>query len=384
MFFSHSTKNKNELFGLIDIGSSQINAISISLKEQKIENFSEPITKRIPFQELPDFDYFWTTTKQSLQSLMADWRNKDEDKSLPNRFFIFLSSPFFQSQNENIKIQNKEPVKITKNYLTDIIKKQNADKTSNKDIIILEDKITRIKLDGYLTEKPFDQKATEIAFSRFLSWTDKKIISELKQLIQAEQARASVTFNTFPFVVYDTFRRFLPDKDFILLDTGNEITDILIIRDGVLVEHFSFPKGKNFLVRNLAKNLNTIPAEIETSLELYLSNQANPRLKSDLDLALNQIAPLWQKDWKEALGKALETTFLPETIYLISDELTDSLFANFINQSDLQEITLSNNKINVILAEKLLAEALNQSNSYNSPITNNWLLAEALFCARLA
>ncbi|MCX6712153.1 MAG: hypothetical protein NT041_00490, partial [Candidatus Vogelbacteria bacterium] len=113
------------------------------------------------------------------------------------------------------------------------------------------------KLDGYLTTWPIGQKAQEVTLNRFVSWANKDLLVELRDAIKSEYAEAPVIFNTFSFATYDIFKDFLPDKDFILLDTGNEITDVLIIKDNVLAEHFSFPKGKNYLIRELAKNLGT-------------------------------------------------------------------------------------------------------------------------------
>ncbi|MCX6712154.1 MAG: hypothetical protein NT041_00495 [Candidatus Vogelbacteria bacterium] len=74
---------------------------------------------------------------------------------------------------------------------------------------------------------------------------------------------------------------------------------------------------------------------------------------------------------------------LPETVYLISDDPTDNLFAQFIDQADLSEVTLSNHKLTPIFVEKLLADGLAHLTGQIQPLTNSWLLAEALFCAKM-
>ncbi|MFA6253744.1 MAG: hypothetical protein WC640_00565 [Candidatus Paceibacterota bacterium] len=383
MFFSSSKKNGGRVVGIIDIGSAQVSGTIVKLGQgREIESVLAQADEKISFQGLPNFDHFWSVTQKAIKTVLQELRA--EAKTIePQKISIFLSSPFFQSQTKVIKTENSNLVKITKNYLAELIKQIDVQTDLGDNSIVIEDKIMQTKLDGYLTAWPLGQRAREVVFSRFLSWADKDLLINLLDLIGGEYAKASVVFNTFSFAAYDIFKDFLPDKDFILLDAGNEISDVLIIKNNVLAEHFSFPKGKNFIVRHLAKDLGTVTDEAETSLNLYAAGQANIQLQKRLEPALAQIAVMWQADFRETLTKALETTFLPEIIYLIGDDPTDNLFAQFIDQADLSGITLSNHKLTAIFVEKLLADGLTHLTGKAQPLTNSWLLAEALFCAKV-
>ena len=387
-FFSSKKKDESKVIGIIDIGSAQVSGAIVRLKDCGVESVLAEATQKISWSDLPNFEHFWAMTQKTIQNVLKELRNN----VAPEKVFIFLASPFFQSQTKVIKADNPEVIKITKNYLTDLVKRASQEMEAKSpqltygdfaSISILEDKIMQIKLDGYLTTWPVGQRAKEVVLNRFLSWADKDLLVSLRDLVRAEYAQSPVTFNSFSFATYDIFKDFLPDKDFILLDTGNEITDILIIKDNVLAEHFSFPKGKNFLIRGLAKELGTVPAEVETSLILYATGQANPQLKARLEPVLTKMAGLWQADFKQTLIKALETTFLPETIYLLGDDPTDNLFVQFIDQADFSEATLSNNKLTAVFVEKLLVDGLTHLTGKTQPLTNSWLLAEALFCAKV-
>lgn len=382
MFFSPSKKNVSRVVGIINIGSAQVSGAIIQIKEMEILSVLAESEEKISYQELPEFNHFWEQTKLAIETLLKELRSK-AGANEPEKIFIFLSSPFFESQTKIIRGNSPDSIKITKNYLTDLVKQAGNEAKINTKTIVLEDKVMETKLDGYITTWPIGQKAREVVLSRFLSWANKELLVNLRDLMRAEYAKTPVVFSTFSFAIYDIFKDFLPEKDFILLDVGNEITDILIVKDNVLAEHFSFPKGKNFLVRNLAKELRTIPTEIETSLNLLVSNQANQQLKNRLGSALIKTRALWQADFKQILTLALETTFLPETIYLISDDPTDTLFIEFINQAELSDVTLSNHRLDTIFVEKLLADGLAHLTGKVQLLTNSWLLAEALFCAKL-
>ena len=394
--FSSKKKDEGKVIGVIDIGSAQVSGTIIKLKkDREIENVLAQADEKITYQELPDFPHFWEKTKQAIQTVLKELHEetrkvntsqsaKPENQVLqPEKIFIFLSSPFFQSRTKVIKADNPTTTKITKNYLADLLKQADNQNNLGADTVILEDKVMQTKLDGYLTTWPVGQRAKDIVLHRFLSWTNKDILINLRDLLKAEYAEMPVIFNSFSFASYDIFKDFLPNKDFILLDTGNEITDVLVIKDNVLAEHFSFPKGKNYLIRKIAKTLGTIPAEAETSLVLYATDKANPQLKARLEPALAPVAKLWQVDLKRVLTQTIETTFLPETIYLIGDDPIDHIFAQFIDQADLSEVTLSNHKLTAIFVEKLLADGLAHLTDQTQPLTNSWLLAEALFCAKL-
>lgn len=396
MFGSAAKKDESRVIGIIDLGSAQVSGAIIKLgKDREIQSVLAQADEKITYQELPEFEHFWNSTKTAIQTVLRELREGTKNSGVstgasekvfaiePEKIFVFLSSPFFQSQTKVIKADNPNVIKITQNYLSGLIKQIDNQTSLGENTVILEDKVMQTKLDGYLTTWPLGQRAKGIELNRFLSWADKNLLVNLRDLMRAEYAKAPVIFNTFSYATYDIFKDFLPDKDFILLDTGNEITDVLIIKDNVLAEHFSFPKGKNFLVRGLVKELGTVPAEAETSLSLYATGQANPQLTARLESALAKIAPLWQADFKEILNKTLETTLLPETVYFIGDDPTDNLFVQFIDQANLKEVTLSNNKLVAIFVDKLLAEGLAHLTGQAQPLTNSWLLAEALFCAKV-
>jgi cell division ATPase FtsA len=379
MFGSSQKKDESKVIGIIDIGSAQVSGAIVKLKNQGVETVLAQADEKITFSDLPDFDHFWEMTKKAIQTTLQELKVGGK----PEKVFIFLSSPFFQSQTKTIKTTSPNATKITKTYLAELVAKADSEASHGAEVVIIEDKVMQTVLDGYVTTWPLGQTAREISLSRYLSWANKDLLVNLRDLIRTEYAETPVIFNTFSYATYNIFKDFLPDKDFILLDTGNEITDVLIVKDNVLAEHFSFPKGKNFLVRELSKELGTVPAEAETSLNLYVADQANRELKVRLEPALAKISPRWQADFKQALTATLETTLLPETIYLISDDPVDNLFAQFINQAELNEVTLSNHKLTAVFVEKLLADGLVHLTGLAQPLTNSWLLAETLFCAKL-
>lgn len=382
MFFSSAKKDEGRIVGVIDIGSARVSGTIIKQLDREIVSVLAESDEKISYHDLPEFNHFWEQTKLAIQTLLKELRAKAGTNE-PEKIFIFLSSPFFQSQTKVIRSNNSSSSKITKAYLADLVKQADEGAKLGEDIVILEDKVMQTKLDGYITTWPVGQMAQEVVLSHFLSWADKDLLVNLRDLMRAEYAKAPVIFSTFSFATYDIFKDFLPEKDFILLDVGNEITDILIIKDNVLAEHFSFPKGKNFLVRSLAKELGTIPAEVETSLNLLATGQANQQLKKRLAPSLKKVEALWQADFKQALALTLETSFLPETVYLISDDPADAIFADFVNQAELNEVTLSNHKLDMVFVEKLLADGLTHLTGKAQPLTNSWLLAEALFCAKI-
>ncbi len=382
MFFSSAKKDEGRIVSVIDIGSARVSGAIIKQQDREVVSVLAESDEKISYHDLPEFNHFWEQTKLAIQTLLKELRAKAGTNE-PEKIFIFLSSPFFQSQTKVVRADNPSSTKITKAYLADLVKQADKETKLGEDIVILEDKVMQTKLDGYVTTWPVGQRAQEVVLNRFLSWADKDLLVNLRDLMRAEYAKAPVIFSTFSFATYDIFKDFLPEKDFILLDVGNEITDILIIKDNILAEHFSFPKGKNFLVRSLAKELGTIPAEAETSLNLLTSGQANQQLKNRLNSVMGKVEELWQADFKQTLTSALTTTFLPETVYLISDDPTDSLFVNFINQAELSDVTLSNHKLDTIFVEKLLASGLAHLTGKAQILTNSWLLAEALFCAKL-
>lgn len=374
-----SKKKTEEILGIIDIGSAQISGVVLSNdKKVKIE-----IEEIIPWQDKPDWDRFQSGIEQALRKVADQLL---ETRSIPQDIHVFLSAPFFIGKTTSIKSVHKEAVEITPPYLSDLIKKHSLFSIDGKDknLVRLENEIMQIKLDGYPSQEPLGQMAKTTEIAHWQSYGHISLLNRLEQIIRSRFASCELHFHSFAYSIYEVFSELLPDKDWILLDTGNELTDILIIKNGFLAEHLSFPYGKNAVIRDLNKILNTVTSEASNRLDRFCEEKLSKPATEKMARALTPIKELWAKQLEEALGKSIETTILPEVIYLFGDQPSDEIFAKFIVNSDFSRLTISRRPFKVHYIDKPLHQAFSHlDNKMSPPVKNSFLLVESLFCATI-
>ncbi|MCX6713622.1 MAG: hypothetical protein NTV48_00760 [Candidatus Vogelbacteria bacterium] len=406
MWFSSSKKDESEVIGIIDIGSSQISGAILSLSEKKelVKDSSaktveeKPIADRlifsyqekITFAESPDANRFLSAISEALKKVLI---NLKANQKPPTRFFVFLSSPFFISQTRVINYESERPVTINDNLIQNLLKAETDKFFATAGQIfslgaddkheIIENRILRVKLNGYESKEPIGQTAQSLSLSQFLSVGPSSLLNKIEGLVQSEIAEAKISFHTFSLTAYQTFSRLIDKKyrNFVLIDTGGEITDILVVADGVLAEHLSFPKGKNYLIREMAKKMGTVFAEASSAMEVYQNGKASVVLKNRIETALTEIKKDWLASFKEAISRVTETVFLPENFFILGDDPTDAIFVDFIEKENMIELSLSQSNFDVIFVDNSI---LTGTIPAKQRLPNNlFLFVESYYCDKI-
>lgn len=373
-----------ESLAIIDIGSARVSGILVpNWPETKGE-----ISLSAPWQDKPDWERFRLGIEQTFKKVLKHLA-KEAGKRPPVEVVVFLASPFFVGQAGLVRAKHDRAVEITPPYLSDLVEQSFVDNAelASSDLTIIEDEIMAVKLDGYEADQVIGQTAKKIDLAVWRSGSPATWLQYWEELVRAEFPQAEIRWQSFTYSAYSVFNQFLPDRDWVLLDTGNELTDVLVIKDGRLAEHLTFPQGKNHLIRAVAEALGTVPAEAESLLNRNLSNQANGARAERLKKILAEIGQTWSSELAKALKKVLQTTILPEIFYLFGDEPSDQIFAEFIEQGKFTAVTASRKPLKVFYAEKPLTKAFRlvagSKGKISPPSENSFLLAEAIFCAKI-
>jgi len=374
----------DEVIGIIDIGSARVSgALMTAWPKLKGE-----ISEALEWQDKPDFKRFQLGVETALRKVLAKMSHSGSGR--PEELYIFLSSPFFIGNTSLINARSRHQIEVDPPYLANLIRENIADLAS-EDLVKLESEVMKIKLDGYETERPIGETAQEVQLAYWQSVGHIELLERLRDIIWKVLPHIKIHFHSFAYATYAVFSELLPDKDWVLLDTGNELTDILVIKNGYLAEHLSFPLGKNFLIREVAQQLQTVPAETLSALDRHAAGHGNNILNARLEPILAKVSQKWFTSLEEALGQVLQTTILPETIYLFGDEPSDKLFADWLKEADFSDLSPSRHPPKIVYAEKPLIQAVHRLESLSAgktsklspPLKNSFLLVEALFCATI-
>lgn len=105
-------------------------------------------------------------------------------------------------------------------------------------------------------------------------------------------------------------------NDYLFLDISGEITEIAIIKNGVLFDSISFPFGKNSIVRKLSEDLGTNKEEAISRASLYKSNDSIKIANSKISKIIENLMKEWHKLFDISIKQLLSNIALPQGIFL--------------------------------------------------------------------
>lgn len=305
--------------------------------------------------------------------------------------YVFLSSPWYASQVRTAKLGRDIQFLVTKQMLDDMVSKE-IDSFENEEVSakhltkdalkLIESKTVAVKLNGYSQENPVGKKATDLELSVFLAVAPNSLTEKITDSIHKFFSHNNPKFCTFLTASFLVTRDILPHKStYVLLDIGGEITDVSIIRDGSPVQSISFPIGKNFILRRLARSLNRSLSESATLCMLYMEDKMDTSMKNVCEKILNESKGEWLGAFQKTLLSMTNEIALPDTILLAVDSEIAPWFVELTSREEFHQYSLSEKEFKVI---QLNAELFHEKLIFSEGVPRNpFIMLEALGIKKL-
>lgn len=372
MAFSLFKKETKKPFLVFDIGNGSVGG-ALVVKDNMGERGELKIISSgradIPIAENVDFETLFKSVLQAIDDLSPGLIKSKESADAP--IFVILASPWYVSQTKIVNIKNERSFVFTKEFCNEIVSREvaefeeslngeNAEKTGGG-LGVIESQIIHTTLNGYETEKPFDKKVTEATIALYMGVSQKNITRGITQKLYTHFPHSKISFNSFPLAYFSAARDIFPEKnDFVLLDVSGEITDISLVRKGVLLETVSFPKGRNLIIRRVASELGRTAQEAQSLISLFTSGAIDEATKNKM----NEIFSLIKKEWLLGFGKTLSglsnDIYLPSEMFLTADDDMELIFSEWIKAEEFSQHVLSHEKFRVVsISKPLLSPIIN-------------------------
>lgn len=330
-FFSKS----KEYDLIINIGSGNVSGAILELRQSvkpKIvcfHSFSFMVGKDLKSERLENH---MLGAMQRVVSILTH-----EFKKKIKKTHIIFSSPWFLPFSKLVEIKKDQPFAVSQKIIQKLITEEitGAIKTSvDNDSTLIENAISHIKLNGYETRNPYSKLAKTVDVSLYASTVPikirKKIESELYRMIHP----ASIEFHTFPFVAWNSVvSLFNPKEDFLLINVGGEVSDILITRRGAISASLSFPIGINHILRKTALYFESEIEFAHSMLNLYSTDSAETGLKNKIQSLISAFGEEWILHFEQSVKKAESSdqeSFLPQKVFLITKSNFIKIFNDVI------------------------------------------------------
>jgi hypothetical protein len=350
--FSRSEKNK---IGLVfDIGSSSVGGALFSIEDSKVPRIIFFVREPILLLEKMDADQFLSLALQSL-SRVAD-KIVRSGRGAPEKIFCVLGAAWCGSQTRTVKLKKNSPFTFSAKLADELVQKEiglfqeeNLVRFLDEQdrVVPIELKNLRIALNGYPTSSPLGQKARELEMTLFISMSSKHFLEKVEVVISSHFHRKSAKFSSFFMATFTVVRDLSHLADFILVDVGGELTSLAMAKREILKETASFPIGRNYFIRETARELGRPLGEAGTLVSLYKDRQAEEQTHSKLEKVVGRLKEEWLKQFQSTLANLSGDISVPSTIFLTADRDLADFFSGTIQEEKLTQYILTESKFAV-------------------------------------
>lgn len=330
------SKNSEHLVLLLDIGNGSVGAALSVASNGKKPKIIFSLRELLVFDEKPDIlkleqvllEKLDITVKTIMSKGFNDIYFKTHSKKI-NKIFVVLSSPWYDSKGKTILLSQEKKFVITEEFLNDILSKElkffEEEKKGNEveglpKTYLIENTFMKMKVNGYSLENPIGQKTGNFEICIYMSEAEKGFISKISNIISKHThiSDKDIIFHTFPMVAFYDLIDIFPDAyEYLYFDIAGEITDIVMVRSGMVKKSVSFPSGKNLVTRRIAKNLN-VPSEVARSFfRLFVDKRANKEVEENIYKAIYEAENEWNVYLDDAITSISEGA--PKITASISD-----------------------------------------------------------------
>jgi hypothetical protein len=353
-FFSPQT----ELGVVFHIGSSSVGAGLVRFSKREAPQVIFTARELIPYQENVDPERLLSDMVAALKRVNdriaregAPHLKFTEFGSLSARRVMYVfSSPWSITQTKIVSVSEAEPFTLSREQVDKIV--ATHEKMFEAELVggskaaealsVIERRVVQIKLNGYEVAEPYGKTANSAEISLFMSLVPRTVLDRVRDVSLVTYHPRDTKAYSMPLATFSTIRdAFHGVNDFLFIDVGGELTDVAVVKGGLMLESASLPFGRNFVVRKAAKALATTPEQAVSLIRASEEGHADPSVADKLAPVLSQAAEEWMGALETALGKLSDTTSLPTDLYAVIGNDLVPFFMKTLSDGELS-VTLVN------------------------------------------
>ncbi len=302
-----------------------------------------------------------------------------------------ISSPWHASETKTLTLKFDSPSLVTETVVRELLGEEEKSfeeqfgggGSGALTFEVLECKIIEMRLNGYPTAKPYGKKAKELEIQMFGSIIPARTLQTIENFIGKRFPESRLEFHTFSATAFASIRDLFPELDsFLLVQVGGEVSDVTIVKKGILVETESFPFGHNNLLRTLAKMCRNYPhCTLESLFKLHQEIGIQTADQKRVEAALAETKTSWLEHFNTAISNFSEETFLPKTLFLFEESPYSILFKDFLREAESSQFTVTAEPFIVKVVDRAMISPLAEFDKNALP--DEVLAMEAGFISRL-
>ena len=355
MFASLRSKNEETLMLVLDIGSSSVAGALVRLRSKEHPHIIYSVRKDAAFFDQKGADHLLAKVKEALDKVVADLLSSglplvskhEKEKKIKRQIhtaFCFYSSHWYLSQSSMIEYSAKEPTLVTQTLIDSLIKEHTDDFEASslaqntigegQVVDVLEQKIMDVHLNGYVVQEPLNKNAKSMQVNLFTSLIPHSIKETVEKSLRASFFLEHVHHHSFALTIYSVMASLKPEyKDYLFVDVGGAVTDVLVVKNGRIRSSASFPFGKTRFLKDFAAQLKLSPEETLSRLALFERNMLNKKNFEQVDASFKNLKQQWNNELCTTIEKVRHGA-VPHLFFFMADDDVSSFFSDFMGEGD--------------------------------------------------
>jgi hypothetical protein len=167
----------------------------------------------------------------------------------------------------------------------------------------------------------------------------------------------------------------------VIIDVGEEVTDVAFVKCGTMLYQHSFPVGTYELYRALAKQSKLTAAEAVTILESFRMDKLKSTATKSVQKAVISFTEAWQKGFQNVLDLGTYGFCMPHQIVVTADSRFESILTTIITTDPFIRHSCARDSVSMtFLNQTLLGPkiAATMYDSFDIPLATGALFVERL------
>ena len=356
---------------ILDIQSSLVRGALVEFKKEGPSVVKRVIAKSIPSSMAP------TNSPRIIQKILEVAENvveeiiKDTSHHGIHSIHYILSSPWIFSELKTVKINYDGDTKITQKTIYEIVQAEIKKISALPDSEPIEQNIFEIRLNGYPVSVYEGRYARTLEVSFATSFGTKRFLNKLHSGIQKIFHIRHHTYHSALLLQYRSFRT-IADKhtEYIYMHVHGELTDVIIVKNGLCKHISSFPFGIVTLLRKIAHTTKQGIGSSESLLVLYESDKLNESEKQNAKKVIDPLLNAWSVLCVKSFSNSFDFIHMPRTVFLSTHSHFDLFKEALLFRNDLN--------FDIISYEKIIEEdgrIVFEKGSTTSPLMKMYTLA---------
>lgn len=334
--FNKSTVSKHLI--IISIETGRVALSILELKPDQTASIVYIARYLMSFDETP------TATELSRKVLDMVERSvtevgKGDSAKLLNRaqILILLGSPWHVSWANRVEVNKEKPFKVTSKIIEEVV--NDSFGSTHSGFAIISRHIMGYKMNGYSMGSPLGKLTQSLDMHAYVESVPEVVLSSLKTIVRKHLPHLPMQFTTAIFSAVEAIKQSSTNKDFILILPEYDISDVVLVRGGMIESSASLPWGAASMARELFGKGSSGIEEAFTKSTRFLAGQLESgELLKAAKLAQGIRARLIS-DLRNILWKMNESLLLPNVCVVVGDNLAAHFIAKWLEEEDYSKET---------------------------------------------